>query len=61
MSGAPQAYPDQKMPLRAISNLSGTEDDGVYVIAGLLRDGDDGKEPDIDRISNIANSWIFLD
>lgn len=26
MSGAPQAYPDQKMPLRASSNLSGTED-----------------------------------
>ena len=42
-------------------NLSGTEDDGVYAIAGLLRDGDDGKEPDIDRISDIANSWIFLD
>ena len=42
-------------------NLSGTEDDGVYAIAGLLRDGDDGKEPNIDRISDIANSWIFLD
>ena len=42
-------------------NLSGTEDDGVYAIAGLLRDGDDCKEPNIDRISDIANSWIFLD
>lgn len=42
------------------NNLSGTEDDGVYAIAGLLRDGDDGKEPDIDRISDIANSWMFL-
>ena len=42
-------------------NLSGSEDDGVYAIATVLRDGDDGKEPDIDRISDIANSWIFLD
>ena len=42
-------------------NLSGTEDDGVYAIAGLLRDGDDGKKPNIDHISDIANSWIFLD
>jgi len=42
------------------NNLFGTEDDGVYAIAGLLRDGDEGKEPDIDRISDIANSWMFL-
>ena len=42
-------------------NLPGTEDDGVYAIATVLRDGDDGKEPDIDRINDIANSWIFLD
>ena len=42
-------------------NLSGTEDDGVYAIAGLLYDGDDGEEPDNDKASDIANSWIFLD
>ena len=42
-------------------NLTGSEDDGFYPIASVLRDGDDGLEPDIDRISDIANSWIFLD
>lgn len=38
-------------------NLQGTEDDGIYPIAGLIRDG----EPDNDKASDIANSWIFLD
>lgn len=42
-------------------NLAGTEDDGIYPIATLLRQGEDGVEPDVDRISDIANSWIFLD
>ena len=42
-------------------NLAGSEDDGVYAIAGVLRNGDEGLEPDVDRISDIANSWIFLD
>lgn len=42
-------------------NLSGSEDDGVYEINKVIRDGINGKEPDIDRISDIANSWIFLD
>lgn len=42
-------------------DLVGSEDDGVYAIAGVLRKGDEGLEPDIDRISDIANSWIFLD
>ena len=41
--------------------LTGTEDDGIYAIADVIRNGDDGQEPDIDRISDIANSWIFLD
>lgn len=41
--------------------LTGGEDDGVYAAEGLVRDGDEGPEPDIDRISDIANSWIFLD
>lgn len=42
-------------------NLAGSEDDGVYAIAGVVRQGDEGLEPDVDRISDIANSWIFLD
>ena len=42
-------------------NLSGTEDDGIYSIESLIREGDDGLEPDNDRASDIANSWIFLD
>ena len=54
---------EQRMEYRAEmdDNLTGTEDDGVYAIDGLFRDGDEGKEPDIDNISDIANSWIFLD
>lgn len=42
-------------------NLQGTEDDGIYSIETLIREGDDGPEPDNDRASDIANSWIFLD
>ena len=42
-------------------NLQGTEDDGIYAIESLIREGDDGLEVDIDRASDIANSWIFLD
>ena len=42
-------------------NLEGTEDDGIYPAEDLVREGCDGNEPDIDRISDIANSWIFLD
>jgi hypothetical protein len=38
-------------------NLHGTEDDGIYPITDLIRDG----EPDNDKASDIANSWIFLD
>lgn len=37
------------------------EDNGYYDITGLVRDGDEGPEPDNDRASEIANSWIFLD
>ena len=33
------------------------EDDGIYPITDLIRDG----EPDNDKASDIANSWIFLD
>ncbi len=42
-------------------DLRGTEDDGIYAIESLIREGDDGPEVDIDRASDIANSWIFLD
>ena len=42
-------------------NLQGSEDDGIYPIETLIRKGDDGIEPDNDRASDIANSWIFLD
>ena len=42
-------------------SLTGTEDDGIYAIDSLLRDGDDGVEPDVDRINDIANSWVFLE
>ena len=45
----------------ADDNLSGNADDGIYPIAELIRTGDDGQEPDVDKISDIANSWIFLD
>ena len=33
------------------------EDKGIYDIYSFISDG----EPDNDRISDVANSWIFLD
>ena len=34
----------------------------IYPLKGLVRIGDDGKvEPDNDKISDIANTWVFLD
>ena len=34
----------------------------LYPLKDLVRPGDDGKpEPDNDKISDIANSWVFLD
>ncbi len=41
-------------------NLECSEDDGIYAIDTVVRDGDDGFEPDNDAISDIANSWLFL-
>ena len=33
----------------------------LYPLKDLVRKGDDGKpESDFDKISNIANSWLFL-
>lgn len=34
----------------------------LYPLKDLVRKGDDGQtEPDNDKISDIANSWLFLD
>ena len=43
------------------NNLSGTEDEGIYPITSFIREGEEGEEVDIDRVSDVANSWIFLD
>ena len=58
-----RVYLDDDMIHRAEidDNLQGTEDDGIYAIESLIREGDDGLEVDVDRASDIANSWIFLD
>ena len=45
----------------AEDNMSDNTDDGIYPMVELIRTGDDGLEPDVDKISDIANSWIFLD
>ena len=38
------------------------KDTEIYPLKDLVRTGDDGQpEEDIDKISEIANSWIFLD
>ncbi len=43
-------------------NVQGTEDDGVYPIASVIRKDENGQdESDYDRIDEIANSWVFLD
>lgn len=44
-----------------IENMMGSEDDGIYPIVSLVNNGFDCREPDIDRVSDIANSWIFLE
>lgn len=42
-------------------NLSGNADDDIYPMTELVRLNDNGEpEPDVDKISEIANSWIFL-
>lgn len=34
----------------------------IHPLRALLRTGDDGKtEPDIDKISDLANTWLFLE
>ena len=69
---APDAYDNpvlhvyldkERMEYRAeiAEYISGSEDDGVYAVGSVVREGDGGMEPDNDRASEIANSWIFLD
>ena len=53
---------DMTYKAAAEDGLQGTEDEGIYPMSELIRMGDNGKpEPDIDKISDVANSWIFLD
>ena len=70
--GAPDAYDHpvlyvyldkDRMEYRAeiVEKISGSEDDGVYAVESVVREGEEGLEADIDRASEIANSWIFLD
>ena len=54
---------EQSVEYRAeiAENMTGSEGDGVYAVESVVREGDEGLEPDNDRASDIANSWIFLD
>ena len=55
-------HDDMTCKAAAEDGLQGTEDEGIYPMSELIRMGDNGKpEPDIDKISDVANSWIFLD
>ena len=69
---APDAYDNPKLHVyldkermeyrsEIAEGLTGSEDDGVYAVESVVREGDGGLEPDNDRASDIANSWIFLD
>lgn len=43
-------------------SIKTTKETEIYPLKDLVRTGDNGKpEEDIDKISEIANSWIFLD
>lgn len=52
---------EMKYRAEIAENMTGSEDDGVYAVESVVREGDEGLEPDNDRASDIANSWIFLD
>lgn len=55
-------HDDMTYMAAAEDGLQGTEDEGIYPMSELIRMGYNGKkEPDIDKISDVANSWIFLD
>ena len=42
--------------------IKATKETEIYPLKDLVRTGDDGhQEEDIDKISEIANNWIFLD
>lgn len=53
---------DMTYKAAAEDELQGSTDEGIYPMPELIRTDDEGKpEPDIDKISDVANSWIFLD
>ena len=46
----------------AKKNIKVVKTTELYPLKDLVRTGDDGKpESDCDKISDIANSWVFLD
>lgn len=50
------------MKADAKENIKVGKSTELYPLAELVRTGDDGKpELDVDKISEIANSWVFLD
>ena len=55
-------HDDKTYKAAAEDGLQGTEDEGIYPMSELIRMGDNAKpEPHLDKISDVANSWIFLD
>ena len=56
-------WDNDQMKYRAeiTDGLTGGEDDGVYDVKSVIFEGDEDPEPDVDSISKIANSWLFLD
>lgn len=45
----------------ADDGLNANGDNGIYSMTELIRaDDNNNPEPDIDKISSVANSWIFL-
>ena len=51
-----------KLEADAESNIKMGKTTTLYPLSSLVRPGDDGKpEADIDKVSEIANQWLFLD
>ena len=49
------------MKADAKENIKVSKSTELYPLKDLVRTGDDGKpEPDNDKISDIANKWVFL-
>lgn len=56
--------PAGKIEVTAVKkeSIKDGKDIEIYPLKDLVRTGDDGRpEEDVDKISEIANSWIFLD